>query len=326
MRLSRNPFYWLRMMSLLFLARISSRIKVKNLLFPVPNILIFVTSICNKTCAFCHYYDGLNLKNAKEEDMSIGQLEDILSKREVSSVGRICFYGGEPLLNEDIFKMIEYSKSKNYITSIFTNGILFKNKMNELKKSSLDFISLSYYPEDIEKIKEFVKELSAYVPINVSFMISQGRLDLLPRVFEDCHEMGVAMLTVENYTENGQGSQEEVFENSAKLKKYKNELKKRYGSFFLIRWSQFSKVDPKNLTIGCSNPWDTLIVNSKGEQLPCCHFPLKEFTGNIYKDTDFKNNEKSQELRTSLKNNKPGKYCKNCHCLYRSKLSYFKIM
>jgi len=52
--------------------------------------------------------------------------------------------GGEPLLSEDIFRLIKYIKDKKNIVSVATNGILLtKETCTKLKESGLDIIEIS---------------------------------------------------------------------------------------------------------------------------------------------------------------------------------------
>ncbi len=80
-----------------------------------------ITSKCNDSCAFCY-------RNKCTGDLSVDDNMTILKKLIDANVEKISFVGGEPLLYEQICKLIEFGKkySENKILfSITTNGILF---------------------------------------------------------------------------------------------------------------------------------------------------------------------------------------------------------
>ncbi|MCK5073166.1 MAG: radical SAM protein [Bacteriovoracaceae bacterium] len=320
MNLPRSPIIWSRILFYWVVVKLSFFLKTINLRLPPLNTLVFVTLRCNKACSFCHYIDGLNCENSDEYEMNLDTFTRILNSRKICSVGRICFYGGEPLLNSDIFKMIDLAKSRNYITSIFTNGLLLEKYKEKILEGNVDFITISYYQEDIDNIFNIVKELSPHVAINISYMVSEGRLDELPVVFENCNLMGVGMITIENYLENDHHSEIPLCDHSEQFYSMKNELTMKYSGHYLIRWSELASDWKKNRKISCTHFWDTRVINAKGELLPCCHYPLSEFD-----DGDgFLNTDKMRFLRKSFKDGRPNRLCENCHFLQNSEL-WFKF-
>jgi MoaA/NifB/PqqE/SkfB family radical SAM enzyme len=67
---------------------------------------------------------------------------------------------GEPLLNSELFKMINYAGSRGIITELTTNGTLIRENIDQIFESGLSEIAIGVYNRDVFlKILPQVKEL-----------------------------------------------------------------------------------------------------------------------------------------------------------------------
>lgn len=111
--------------------------------FPL-HIDIEVSSRCNLKCSFC---DKLPvLPKDKLGDMDFGIYKKIVDEGASYSLWGIKLsYRGEPLLNKEICRMVNYAKEKGILDVYFnTNGMLLDESLSrELIKSGLDRISIS---------------------------------------------------------------------------------------------------------------------------------------------------------------------------------------
>jgi len=92
----------------------------------LPNIFIR-TSGCNLRCLFCdtkYAYD-------KGTDKTINEILNEISK---FSYKYVCITGGEPLLQKDIFDLINILIKKNYVVSIETNGSIEIKGLSQIDK------------------------------------------------------------------------------------------------------------------------------------------------------------------------------------------------
>ena len=76
-------------------------------------IRLLVTNACNYNCPFCHN-EG-QTKHVHSKQMSLGQLRQFIDIIKEQNISEICFSGGEPFLNKDIVKMIEYANDKTRV-------------------------------------------------------------------------------------------------------------------------------------------------------------------------------------------------------------------
>lgn len=315
MKVYKNPFTNFRILLHFTLIRINIFFRTKKLLISPPNIILSLTSRCNKTCHFCHYITELNLPTHNEDELTYEKFVEILDSKGCPSVGRLCLYGGEPLLNKDFFKITKEAKRRKYLTSIVTNGLLIEKYMDSLKESSIDLMTISYYPEDVDKIKESLIEISKFLPINLSYVVSSERFSEIEKVLIYAKEINAEMVTIENLRDNGTTSDLPVKE-SKDLEALKTSLNKTYKSFFILRWSGFNQENTHKLKTSCVDFWDTIFVNAKGEISPCCQYPLSSYFGNIAKKETSINSKEMIKLREDMATNKVPTGCEGCHYLY----------
>lgn len=128
--------------------------------FPL-HIDIGITSKCNLRCPMC-----TRTRKIKDGTWSIPikDLEFELFKKAIDegSSNGLCAVNfdnfGEPLLNSDIFKMIEYAKQKGIFDVFFHTNATALNQRNgeRLIESGLDKLIISFdssYPEKYEKVR-----------------------------------------------------------------------------------------------------------------------------------------------------------------------------
>lgn len=101
---------------------------------------LYVTSRCNFRCNFCNIW-----RKKPGSTLPLSKAEDIVNN--LSDLG--CFYfsisGGEPLLFEGIFELLEYArKSRLKYIHMVTNGYLLDaDKARRLNKTGINEISIS---------------------------------------------------------------------------------------------------------------------------------------------------------------------------------------
>lgn len=84
-----------------------------------------ITSRCNDKCLFCY-------RELDKPDLSLAQHHLLLSKIINSSVRKISFIGGEPLLVDHLPGLLEETRKAGLFTSIVTNGILLEQKWTKI--------------------------------------------------------------------------------------------------------------------------------------------------------------------------------------------------
>ncbi len=109
-----------------------------------PYLFVFeVTNICNLKCPFCLTGKGIS------GDREVRHVTFEEAKKIIDEVGDYIYLlqlytWGEPLLNKDIYKIIEYSKTKNIYVMISTNATVMNEKNNQrLLDSGIDYVMVA---------------------------------------------------------------------------------------------------------------------------------------------------------------------------------------
>lgn len=99
-----------------------------------------VVNTCNARCRTCmRWKEKLDptMLSTNEGKMLIQQLA-------ASGVLNLTFTGGEPLLRKDIYELVEFAKTQQLSTSLYTNGLLLNaRRAKEVIDSGLDLIYIS---------------------------------------------------------------------------------------------------------------------------------------------------------------------------------------
>lgn len=107
----------------------------------VPRFVVFeCTRRCNLNCRHCY----VNSNDRRYGELSLDEIKYLID--DLSQMGVFVFglVGGEPLLRDDVFEILDYAKGKKIATSISTNGVLINEKVAErLKKVNIGKVSVS---------------------------------------------------------------------------------------------------------------------------------------------------------------------------------------
>jgi radical SAM protein with 4Fe4S-binding SPASM domain len=228
---------------------------------------------------------------------------------------------GEPLLNEDIFKMIDYAKSCGIREVMFvTNGtMLNKKNCEKILKSGIDRVIISVdspYKQKYESIRvgarfddvdvgirrlvEMRNKTGSKLKIEIYFTLMKNNAEDLNRMIAYSHELGIDKLSV--CPENKTLSQKDLYSPIPKGILIKRESK----TVVQIFGRRFNS---------CISPWYDPYVTWNGYLTPCCNLPVPEEYnfGNVFEKSFMEvwNGEKARIFRKMMTKGIPG-MCKNC--------------
>ncbi len=113
-----------------------------------PKIIVWnVTSKCNLACEYC--FRPTRIKEPSTQK-ALDKIEQFRKQGGTSLV----FTGGEPLLRQDIVKLIEFAKEQGLYTILHTNGLLLREDLFDKMERNLDQINLPLdgYNEETNRI------------------------------------------------------------------------------------------------------------------------------------------------------------------------------
>ena len=302
----------------------------KSLIFKNPyrhgfplSISVEPTATCNLHCPECPSGTG-ELKRFKG-NIDFPLYKNIIDEFAPYLLNLTLYFQGEPFLNKEIFRLIEYSAiQKNVYTCTSTNGhFLDSETAKRTVKSGLDKLIISLDGTDqetyekyrrkgdfetvVQSIKNIVsrkKELKSKTPyLVIQFLVFKFNEHQIPEIKKLSKESGVDKLELKT-------AQICDFENDTEFipvnKKYSRYKKDASGKFQI-------KSKLKNR---CKRLWESAVITNSGDVLPCCFDKDADYvSGNMQgmRFSDINNNPASINFRKKLlKNRKQIDICRNC--------------
>ena len=305
--------------------------------FPIY-IQIEPAIICNLKCKMCiapHW-------ERREPYLSLEKFKIITKQfpylRKISLVG-----AGEPLLNPDIFEIIQWAKSKKMLIGFATNGMLLtKRNIENTLNSKPDWLNISVdgaTSETYERIRQGgdfnlvinnIKELmkakkNNKTDISLWFLGMRDNIQELPQMVKLASGLGIKKLNMQ--TVHYWGKEEwklrldgqRLDDGFVKLKSIILEAintAKKYNIRFNYVNTPFN-----GSKRACQWPWKACYITVEGFVTPCCLHgsdPNVINFGNIFEKPFYEiwNNIEYQEFRRRLKSQTPPEICAGCTSYY----------
>ena len=139
-----------------------------------PIVVWNITRTCNLRCVHCYNDSGFGKKC---NDVTNEEAKEIIDDLAEFGVPSILFSGGEPLMREDLFDLIQYANDKGLRTVISTNGTLITaDKAKLIKKSCVSYVGIS---------------LDGIGPINDKFRGVAGAFERAVKGIRNCKDLGI---------------------------------------------------------------------------------------------------------------------------------------
>jgi MoaA/NifB/PqqE/SkfB family radical SAM enzyme len=107
----------------------------------LKQMTVAITAHCNLRCVGCRY--GRDFMPGKQ--LSLGMVKDLLTDGRAGGAEVLRLYGGEPLLHPDLPATIRHGVELGFRTYVTTNGILLRDRIEELHRAGLRDLSLGFY-------------------------------------------------------------------------------------------------------------------------------------------------------------------------------------
>ncbi len=295
--------------------------------YPI-SVSIEPSSFCNLQCPECPVGNGIN---TMKSTISAELFESIIDELSPYLLNLFLYFQGEPFLNKKLAQFAEYAaRSKNIYTVISTNGH-FLNEPTAISiiRSGLDKIIISLdgacsetyekyrvggnfelIIENILRLSELKKKLHSQTPhIELQFVVTAFNEHEIQQIKALSKKLGVDKLKLKS-------AQIYNFEKGSPMIP-KNAKYSRYQPVGNVSFKIKSKL--KN---HCERLWNSAVINTKGEVLPCCFDKSAEHVvGNINKNSfsEINNSVAYRRFRQKLLNNRKSiSICTNCtEGLYR---------
>ncbi len=306
---------------------------IKYLLSPKAEILgydpitlsIVATSRCTLSCDMCPTHSGRvpreyeHLQRTKN-DMGFDLFKNILDRFYKATTVQI-IGSGEPLLNPDLFKMIDYAAQKRMVVKTFSNGTTIDNFIDQILSSKLEGITISLNGHSAEefhrmtgmgeetyiKIRKSTKKLieekkrrHSNVRIKLSFIIDRNNYTMIPDMINAALELGADhtfFCTFLTAPFPGLTRDERLLVPS---KKVIDEISSYFKALPVKSRKLFSPprlVDPDHKKNNCSAHFSQIRFDGDGS-VSCCSMMLLDMSGHgTYLDEGVWNNNFFTEMR-----------------------------
>ncbi len=219
-------------------------------------ISIVATGRCTLSCNMCPTHSASVPKDYQHIQKNVRDMDFDMFRRIIDSFSdalTVHIIGsGEPLLNKDLFRMIDYAAKKGMTVKSFSNGTTIKENIGNILNSRLDGITISingYNAEEFSrmtgvdgaiyhKIYDAVKELmrekkksSSKVKVKLSFIIDRQNYKFIPAMIDLSMGLGVDHAFFCNFLASPYGSLTADERTLRSDDKMKNELKSIFAAY-----------------------------------------------------------------------------------------------
>ncbi|MDF2522698.1 MAG: putative heme d1 biosynthesis radical protein NirJ1 [Clostridiales bacterium] len=183
-----------------------------------PVVVWNCTRSCNLKCVHCY--------SESESRKYEGELTTKDAKAFIDDLGRfkvpvILFSGGEPLLREDLFEIVEHACRYNIRCTISTNGTLIsKNIAKKFKKTGIGYVGISLdgigsRHDEFRRVKGSFNQslegirncLDAEQKVGLRFTINRHNYDELEEIFRLVKEEKIPRVCFYHLVYSGRGSE-----------------------------------------------------------------------------------------------------------------------
>ncbi len=265
---------------------------------PVPlAATIGITGKCQFSCKHCSAAD----RDPERPEMSYDEIRRVIDQCLALGVSNITFTGGEPLLNENLTRLIDSVPSELAVTQVFTNAAaLNSSKISELKSAGLYGLQISLdsadptehdqmrgYKGAFTAVERGVREAREQgVLVGISTYATRDRIDkgFLLYIASLVHNWGANEITVFDAIETGRlrGKKELLIDKMSRRKLIADmkTINKRYrGKLRVVTQSWTNSGQSFSRFIGCLAAKFQIHITAQGDLTPCDFTPLS--FGNI---------------------------------------------
>lgn len=189
----------------------------------ICNLDFHITNKCNLRCKHCLYSSG----DLEIDEMSFSEITSVIDDFvSITKKRNINFFGGEPLLRKDIFKILDYCSMKEVNTMIITNlhvnrdiidkiilckNVTIKVDLDGSSKDSHDW--LRNKEGHLEKTIEYIKVLrSAGVKVSITTVLHKNNIHEIDEILNLYKELDINSAMFFYFSPIGRGYSKEMIE------------------------------------------------------------------------------------------------------------------
>lgn len=161
---------------------------------------LHLTVRCNLSCGYCNAAKLFREEKEgwRERETTLNKVQRIFSNPLFMNCLLVDLLGGEPLLVEDLDRIVAYLTQRGHITNISTNGLLLADRIVDLKSAGISRINVSVYDANWPVLERDLAKINRIFPVHASFVLLrsdvEGRPDKLLTKAHFLHKAGCLSL------------------------------------------------------------------------------------------------------------------------------------
>ncbi len=160
--------------------RCLSRRPVTSVLRYAPQIgALLLTKRCNLHCSYCNTAKALKEGNGnwRQSEATLDQTKAILASPLFKHCVLIDLLGGEPLLVNDVDRIVAYLTEQGYMTNMSTNGMLLAERIADLKRAGLSRMNVSLYRENRSVLQRDLAKSNQIFRVHSSLVLLRSEVE-----------------------------------------------------------------------------------------------------------------------------------------------------
>ncbi|MGC8565896.1 MAG: radical SAM protein, partial [Thermoplasmata archaeon] len=268
------------------------------------SVSIYLTHACNLRCKTCYLSAGKPLKN----ELPTEEYKNIFFQISKMGFEMVYLLGGEPMLREDIFEIIQMAKNFDLYTSMSSNAFFINEKnARKLKDSGLDQVQISIDSADKNK-NDFIRGEGSFknaldailnlkksgIKVSMGFTITKFYNNVNAMV-KLARSLGINVLNISVVEPFGRArifnvvpDREDVKNAIEMIKNHRGEIKLTFNGFRFFLEEEIFNESLENIPENyhsCPAGHDRFVIDSNGDVYGCELLMHREFLeGNAVKD------------------------------------------
>lgn len=141
-----------------------------------------LTSRCNLSCGYCNAArifreDKVDLR---ENEATLEKVKRIFANPLFANCLLVDLLGGEPLLVEELDRIIAYLTQRGHITNTSTNGLLLAERIADLKRAGISRINVSLYDTNRLAMERDLAKINRIFPVHSSIVLLRSMVEGAP--------------------------------------------------------------------------------------------------------------------------------------------------
>lgn len=282
---------------------------------------IEITTKCNLDCSMCDRKNRLR-DHEINQSMSFEKYREIIKRH--PNVLAVYLSGlGEPILNNDLLDIVEFTANNGIFPYMITNGLLLNGDLyKRLVKAGLGWLTISldsikYYSNirrngnfDIldHNITNFItlRKLGYFIPISFTITVTNQNVSEIEDIINYAINKGIDKVFIQDVRSNSKIQESDKIAESdylvlrEKIQSYRNSIG------IDLMFNRFNRISK------CTRPWEVAFYSVEGDNLFCCYTDKRISFGNIFHDGFPKCRHHTESLIQNLRKGEIPEICRGC--------------